>query len=263
MELVVDVVSITTSARVEGECCRFERGVLAHVDDDERPSALAGLVHDSFRSLALNPHFSCLGAQSAIRQNAYRFGLFHTMGALSSSASLGRGLTSFNADAELGTSRLTAFVASFVLPGPTDEANFEQLLWTTLQQLSDLDREPWPLERDANPEDARFSFSFGGVGFFVVGMHAGSSRLARRFAWPTLVFNPHEQFDRLRREGKYLRFKELIRARDVALQGSVNPMLSEFGDESEARQYSGRSVSPDWKCPFHAGRHESEPDAEK
>jgi FPC/CPF motif-containing protein YcgG len=259
----MDGIPIAANVRVEGECCRLDGDVLAHVDDTEPPSALASLIHDSFRSLALNPHFSCLGAQAAVRQSNYHFGLFHTMAAMSSSAALARGLTHFNADGALGKSRLTAFVASFVSPVPSSESDFERLLWTTLQQLSDLDREPWAQERGADPGDARFSFSFGGVAFFVVGMHAGSSRLARRFAWPSLVFNPHDQFDRLRREGKYARFRDMIRARDVALQGSVNPMLGDFGDESEARQYSGRSVSPDWKCPFHPGHHKAAPGAEE
>ncbi|MEM5583593.1 YqcI/YcgG family protein [Roseibium sp. AS2] len=27
-------------------------------------------------------------------------------------------------------------------------------------------------------------------------------------------------------------------------------MLSDYGDGSEARQYSGRQVGNDWKCPF-------------
>ena len=46
-----------------------------------------------------------------------------------------------------------------------------------------------------------------------------------------------------------------IRERETVLQGNVNPMLSEFGEESEARQYSGREVSDEWAAPFpHAGK---------
>ena len=41
-----------------------------------------------------------------------------------------------------------------------------------------------------------------------------------------------------------------IREREMALQGKINPMLSEFGEESEARQYSGREVSGEWTAPF-------------
>jgi hypothetical protein len=45
--------------------------------------------------------------------------------------------------------------------------------------------------------------------------------------------------------------QEAIRQRDIALQGSINPVLARFGEASEARQYSGRAVESNWKCPFH------------
>jgi len=81
-------------------------------------------------------------------------------------------------------------------------------------------------------------------------LHPRSSRLARQFRWPALVFNPHEQFERLRADGKWKRMQHTIRERDVELQGSVNPMLSDFGETTEARQYSGRAVEADWEAPF-------------
>ena len=43
----------------------------------------------------------------------------------------------------------------------------------------------------------------------------------------------------------------LVRERDIALQGSANPNLADFGERSEARQYSGRVTEPAWRCPFH------------
>jgi len=92
---------------------------------------------------------------------------------------------------------------------------------------------------------------FGGRALFVVGMHPASSRLARRFRWPALVFNPRAQFERLRAEGKFERLRTLVRERDVALQGTPNPTLADFGERSEARQYSGRETEPEWRCPFH------------
>ena len=230
----------------------MDNGTLVHVHDGTAPSALTCFVHDSFRALVLNRHFACLGGQAAVRQNTYRFGLYPALGSLPSTVSLARGLQSFNDDAELRLRPLTAFAACFVAPVSGGEEGFERALWTTLQQLSDLDTQPWAAGRRSDPDDPEFSFSFGGVGFFVVGLHAASSRLARRFAWPTLVFNPHEQFDRLRSEGKYSRFQDVIHTRDIALQGTPNPMLSNFGEASEARQYSGRAVGPEWQCPFHA-----------
>lgn len=49
--------------------------------------------------------------------------------------------------------------------------------------------------------------------------------------------------------GDYPEMQKATRARDRALQGSVNPNLADFGVASEARQYSGREVGNDWQCP--------------
>jgi FPC/CPF motif-containing protein YcgG len=43
-----------------------------------------------------------------------------------------------------------------------------------------------------------------------------------------------------------------ITERDIAYSGSRNPMLKRHGEDSEARQYSGRMVGKEWKCPFSA-----------
>ena len=92
--------------------------------------------------------------------------------------------------------------------------------------------------------------SFAGTALFVIGLHPGSARMSRRFAWPALVFNPHVQFDRLRETGKYERMQAVIRERERALQGDINLALCDFGVQSEARQYSGRLVEAGWRPPF-------------
>jgi FPC/CPF motif-containing protein YcgG len=129
---------------------------------------------------------------------------------------------------------------------------FEGLLWKQLRLLHERDaaRFDWDPEVASDPDDPRFSFSFGGQALYVIGMRANSSREARRFPWPVLVFNPHEQFERLRGDGKWKRMQGTIRQRDLQLQGSINPMLSDFGERSEARQYSGRAVEENWRAPF-------------
>src|SRR5690606_216072 len=71
-----------------------------------------------------------------------------------------------------------------------------------------------------------------------------------RFPWPALVFNSHRQFEQLRADGRYRKMQGVIRERDRALQGDINPNLADFGDISEARQYSGRATEPGWQCPL-------------
>jgi FPC/CPF motif-containing protein YcgG len=151
-------------------------------------------------------------------------------------------------------SEYATFVAIFESPRGTDELQFESLFWQQLRRLHELDAAhfDWDPNVRSDPTDPHFSFSFGGQALYVIGLHANSSREARRFPWPALVFNPHEQFERLRADGKWKRMQETIRARDLELQGSINPMLSDFGVDSEARQYSGRAVEEDWRAPFKA-----------
>ncbi|MCG7349643.1 guanitoxin biosynthesis heme-dependent pre-guanitoxin N-hydroxylase GntA [Sphingomonas sp. ACRSK] len=143
-----------------------------------------------------------------------------------------------------------------VFDGPDDlsEAAFERALWQRVQSLSDKDvwrGQEYDTRVSPDPENPHFSLSFGGEAFFVVGLHPNSSRPARRFERPAMVFNLHDQFERLRAEGKYESMREKILVRDEALAGSRNPMLAPHGTSSEARQYSGREVDAAWRCPFH------------
>ncbi|HEY7172043.1 MAG TPA: guanitoxin biosynthesis heme-dependent pre-guanitoxin N-hydroxylase GntA [Vicinamibacterales bacterium] len=216
---------------------------------------LAAFVRENFRALVLNDHFTCIGAKSAVRRNADRFGLYEELADPSSIERLAGDLRSFASEGE-AAGAFTTFVASFVEPAAITEQAFEARLWQTLQALHDLDggAHEWDGSVSADPADPHFAFSFAGTAFFIVGLHAASSRATRRFAWPTLVFNPHRQFEELRQSGRYRRFQRVIRDGETALQGGINPMLAEFGERSEASQYSGRRVEPGWQCPFHAAR---------
>lgn len=133
------------------------------------------------------------------------------------------------------------------------EIEFEKHLWDRLQSLSDKDA--WlGQERDprvsSDPTNPHFSLSFGGEAFFAVGLHPAASRPARRFETAAVVFNLHDQFEQLRAAGTYEKLRAAIIARDLQISGEINPMLARHGETSEARQYSGRAVGPDWVCPF-------------
>jgi FPC/CPF motif-containing protein YcgG len=150
-----------------------------------------------------------------------------------------------------------SFAVVFEQPSALGEKMFEAALWDRAQSLSDKDAfvgNPYDQRVSANPDSPDFSLSFAGEAFFIVGLHPQASRLARRFERPTLVFNLHDQFERLRAEGSYERMRETILERDKRLTGSVNPMLARHGESSEARQYSGRQVGAEWKCPFDPDR---------
>lgn len=250
----------------DSELARANSAYNAYCDDklvrlltpDTPPAPLDEFVHDSFRALVLNPKFACVAAKSAINQGNYRIGVYSDLASSATTAGLAHDLFCFvDEQPKLGDG-FTTFIASFTGPAIASEHDFEHLLWQQLQALHDLDyrHHEWDPSVSCDPDAGDFSFSFGGRAFFVVGLHAASSRWTRRFAWPTLVFNAHEQFERLRTENKFQRIQQVIRGRDQALQGSINANLSDFGERSEARQYSGRPVEDQWRCPFHTNLRE-------
>jgi FPC/CPF motif-containing protein YcgG len=138
-------------------------------------------------------------------------------------------------------------------PQSLTEKEFEDMLWLRLNSLIELDRKNYNHDKrvDPNPESSRFSFSLKEEAFFIIGLHPSSSRKARRFSYPAIVFNPHEEFERLKRIGRYESMKKAVRRRDEVYSGSVNPMLKDFGDAPEVFQYSGKQYDSTWKCPLH------------
>jgi FPC/CPF motif-containing protein YcgG len=140
----------------------------------------------------------------------------------------------------------------FRRPADTNDEAFDALLWERLKGLSVLDRINYPHDArvDPDPGSPNYSFSLKSEAFFIVGLHPGSERRSRRFKYPTLIFNPHAEFERLRKLDRFNKLKEVVRKRDVIYSGSVNPMLDDFGNSSEVRQYSGKRHNDTWKCPL-------------
>ena len=215
-------------------------------------SAEERFVHDQFRALVLSPAHPCLGAHTALRRDHYDFHLYDRLGDGAAAAQLREDLHSFNQRRREWGGDYSTYVASFAEPRPASESEFEALLWKQLQLLHDQDSQlsRWDPRVSHDPESAGFSFSVGGEAFFVVGLHAAASRYARRFAWPTLCFNPHDQFEHIRQAGHFKRMRDRVRSRDRALQGTHNPMSIDYGSRSEASQYSGRPVASEWSCPL-------------
>jgi uncharacterized protein len=213
----------------------------------------AAAVADEFAAFVNDERFPCLAGKGAVHRGDHTLRVYDVLGSSAATVELARDLAEFVHESPADGSGLRAFVAVFRESVAMDEGAFERGLWRQLQGLHALDdpHAGWDRGVSDDPADPRFSFSFGGRALFVVGMHPESSRMSRRFRWPTLVFNPRAQFERLRAEGKFERLRTLVRERDIALQGTLNPNLADFGERSEARQYSGRSTEPDWQCPFH------------
>jgi FPC/CPF motif-containing protein YcgG len=206
----------------------------------------------SFAAFVADPAFPCLGAKAALNSGSQILRVYQELGAEQCATELARDLEAFIFSHVRRTNAFASFVAMFREPRLLGEKQFDELLWLGLQQLHEIDvvRHAWNANVSSDTANVRFAFSFASEPLYVVGLHGGSSRRARRFPWPILVFNPHAQFERLRHDGNWTKMQQTIRRRDIALQGSTNPMLSDFGEQSEARQYSGRAVDAGWSPPF-------------
>jgi len=208
---------------------------------------------ERFRAFVRDRSFPCVGAKSAIGRDQMTFVVARDIGSAWDDLRIYGALLGFATAYRQDPKLFQSFVVIFKGPRLISERQFEQSLWTRVQSLTDKDAwhgQDYDARVSADPDNPHFSLSFGGQGFFVVGLHPHASRPARRFERPALVFNLHDQFERLRDENRYETLRESILERDVAIAGSVNPMLARHGEASEARQYSGRAVDDDWTCPF-------------
>jgi len=218
---------------------------------DENRRAGEGLA-DVLSAKVAAADYPCLGARSVFHRGRAMVRVYDTLAGPQTAALLLADLAAFAEQVDPAAG-LASFVATFRGPDIADEEHFERLLWTQLQAVADLDGTPWSQGVSSNPSDDHFAFSAGGTAFFIVGLHPRASRVARRSEVPVLVFNLHEQFEEMRASGRYPRMRDTIRRRDIRLQGSINPMLADHGEISEARQYSGRAVGPGWFAPFVRG----------
>lgn len=213
-----------------------------------RDDALA----DELRNFIRAPDFPCVGAKSALAKGQLEIITARDIGSAWDDVAICQALLEF-ANTPRDPDKFASFAVIFEGPDDLCEKGFEQRLWERVQSLSDKDLwlgQPYDESVSPDPDNPHFSLSFGGRAFFVVGLHPKASRKARRFRAPVLVFNLHEQFERLRADQRYEKMRAAILERDVDYSGSVNPMLARHGSISEARQYSGREVGENWACPF-------------
>lgn len=205
----------------------------------------------AFQDFIIKENHPCIMAQTVFKMGSVDFHSYSSFGSEETGKLIMTDLKSYLKDYDFSSNDFFTFIAAFENESKFSEKEFEKILWQQLQHLHNLDEEAWDPGVSDDVEDDAFSFSLCNRAFYIVGLHPNSSRLARQSPFPTIVFNLHWQFEKLREMGSYQTVRDRIRDRDKALQGSVNPMMQDFGAGSEAKQYSGRKVGKDWKCPFH------------
>ena len=212
-----------------------------------------GALIERFEAHIRDRAFPCVGARSALSRNRMQFLVVGDLRCPRDDRTIYESLRDFAGAYKANPGPFQSFVALFQTADTLSEEVFERAMWNRLQALEALDAaegHAYDPRVSADVNDPKFSLSFGGEAFFVVGLHPGASRPARAFDVPALVFNAHDQFETLRAEGRYETLRDSIISRDIAMAGSANPMLARHGERSEAAQYSGRLVEDGWICPF-------------
>lgn len=213
--------------------------------DAELSADLAAFIHSD--------RFPCVGAKSALgldQLSSVEAGNFLSE---EGDAFIHEHLSRFGNELDPETMPFKTFVCAFNHAPVMDERSFETALWDRLQRLHEIDRQrgvEWAENVSHDPASPNFGVSVNGVAYFVIGLHPGASRAARRFCRPALVFNSHDQFEQLRADGRYQALQKVIREKDIDANGSINPMIGTHGQRNQAAQYSGRQVGDDWECPF-------------
>lgn len=197
--------------------------------------------------------FPCVGAKSALGLDQLSSVEARDFLSDDGDALIHQKLSLFGRELDPHTMPFKTFVCGFDHAPAMNERAFETALWDRLQRLHEIDRQrgvAWAENVSHDPASADFGLSVNGVAYFVIGLHPGASRAARRFCRPALVFNSYDQFEQLREDGRYQSMQKVIRENDTEVNGSINPMIGTHGQRNQAAQYSGRQVGDDWKCPF-------------
>jgi FPC/CPF motif-containing protein YcgG len=211
------------------------------------------VIIDEYKSFLESKGFPCIAAKAAVARDQVKCLVASDMAQSNDDENILRFMYEF-VDYYRSSSRpFNSAAVIFEEPKDLSEDSFDDLLWERLNSLTLLDKRHYAYDKrvDPDPQSSKFSFSLKEEAFFIIGLHPASNRRARRFTFPTLVFNPHEEFERLRRLDRYEEMRHVVRRRDTKFSGSVNPVLTDFGEEPEVFQYSGLQHDPNWKCPLH------------
>ena len=201
-------------------------------------------LHQEYKEFIVDNEHPCIMANAVFTLNNFELKQFDKLASKNTAVEILSELKTYLANYDFDKNKFKSFIAAF----PQTQVHSEE----ELQYIHEIDEQPWDSNVSSDPQNANFSFSIAGHAFYVVGMHPHSSRLARRSPYPTLVFNLHSQFEKLREMKAFHKVRNKIRERDIAFQGDINPVLKDYGDSSEAIQYSGRNIDGNWKCPFHS-----------
>lgn len=196
--------------------------------------------------------FPCIMAKAAVRTGYIEIQNIPDIKTPQNIAMARSMLYSFIDHFRLNQNKLSSFILQIEDEALTCFNQFETSFYAFLREIYQKDKIQYPHDPRVSADiyDSRFSFSLKSEAFFIVALHPESPRWARRFKSPAIVFNPHIQFEKLREKNLFHKIKNIIRSKDRLLQGSINPMLNDFGERSEVFQYLGKVYGPHDRIPL-------------
>lgn len=208
---------------------------------------------DQYKSFLYRKEYPCVAAKAAIQKQQVRVFVADHMACPKDDRAILDFMYNFVDEYRNSTEFFHS--AAVIFKGPEEmpsEEIFESMLFQRLQSLANMGAKEYAYDKrvSSDPSSRDFSFSIKEEAFYIIGLHPKSNRAARQFMYPTIVFNPHQQFEVLRSTQRYDKMKNIVRKLDTAYSGSVNPMLQDFGSSPEVFQYSGRKLDHSWQCPL-------------
>ena len=156
-------------------------------------------IHDEIRAFILQEDYPCVAAIQAVIRNDQIIATYGEFGSGTHWQQLRVDLRHYIEVQRATQSRYLSFWAVYTASDhlPNNEGVFEEHLWRELSLLSSEEQRAsdWSKDDSSDPNDPAFCLSLDGEKLFVVGLHPQSSRAARRFSYPTMVFNTLSQFE--------------------------------------------------------------------
>ncbi|CAF1542241.1 unnamed protein product [Didymodactylos carnosus] len=226
--------------------------------DEENEVETSINIKQKFRDYIFCKNFPCINGRIAFKRNSYGIGVYEKLACKTATNQLWKDILNFiNKQSDLWKQghMFTTYVACFKTPIFLTESMFEDLLWKQLQMLHEIDVNngfEWDKDYANDPMDVDFGFSLGRRSFFIVGLHPNSSRKARQFIMPVIVFNSHHQFRNLKETNMFTKMQTTVRNYDLNHNGSINPNVLTNSTDSVAFEYSGKKIEPGWIPKFTA-----------
>ncbi|MBY6036584.1 YqcI/YcgG family protein [Fictibacillus nanhaiensis] len=153
---------------------------------------------------------------------------------------------------------LVVFCDSRSIDPSTSIETYQDLFWSILNGVHEIDQTPWPEHIPTDPHDSAWEFCFDGEPYFAFcATPAHSVRKSRKFPYFLLAFQPRFVFDEINASTSLgQKLKKAIRRRLISYDGvDPHPNLKWYGqkDNHEWKQYflSDDESTPS-KCPFTA-----------